>query len=322
MNDKNKGICERFEKLINSDLVVELLKNNNISIRDIVKAQDNFNSKIMNFLYVYLKLIDTNEFIIEDLKFFTEFCNTLQNESLNFIISKVTIARMQKIGMDEINIKNKILNELLHNRLYLHCTYEQNAKNIVEASNEELDTNLDTIISIFSMYGKGYLFKYARFDNGLFYYAGNFDYAATYCYTAPEWLYLLLGEAYVCRDKEAAFHKLNNCINNFDSDNNDFDSYNKKYIIDYFEKIWDYYNKVSNTPNILFFEGNNVDDKISFYWDSNESETNNLINLLDAISYINNRSTNKKIDNKLFKRISLPTLDKIINLNKQQIIKR
>lgn len=317
MNNKNKLICERFEEVMNSTFILELLNNNNLTLRDVVKAQDNLNSKIMNFLYIYLKLIDTNEFLIEDINFFIEFCNTSQNESLEAIISKIVVARMQKIGINEIDIKEKILTELLDNRLYIHCTYEENAKNIDNSSDEKLDIDLNMIISIFSMYGKERLFEYVRFDDGLFYYAGNFNYAATYCYTSPEWLYILLGDAYVCRNKEEAFQKLNNHIKNFDQ-------YYKNYVICCFEKIWAYYNKVSNKPNILFFEGNNVDDKndIYFSWNSNESESNNLTELLKAISFINNESTKHKIDSELFKRVSLPTLNEIIKLNNQQNLKR
>ena len=56
MNDKNRMVCERFEKVINSSFVIELLNSYNLSLRDLVKSQDNLNSKLMNFLYVYLKL--------------------------------------------------------------------------------------------------------------------------------------------------------------------------------------------------------------------------------------------------------------------------
>lgn len=314
---KSKVICERFEEVMNSSFILEILKCNNLSLRDIVKSQDNLNSKIMNFIYVYLKLINTNEFLKEDINFFIKFCNSSQNEYLEAIISKIVVARMQKIGINKINIKEKILTELLDNRLYIHCTFEENAKNIDHSSDKKLDIDLNKIITIFSMYGKERLFEYVRYDNGLFYYALNFDYAAVYCYTSPEWLYNLLGDAYVCRNKEEAFQKLNNYIKIFDL-------YYKNYVITCFENIWTYYNKSFNKPNILFFDGNNVDDKndIYFYWNSNESEINNLTKLLISISYINNKSTNQKIDIELFKRISLPTLNEISSLNTQQHLKR
>ncbi len=316
MKEKNKIICERFEKVMNSDFIIELLKSNNISLKDVVKTQDNLNSKLMNFIYVYLKLIDTNEFLEEDINLFVECCNIPQNDLIS-IISNIVVARMHKIGLNKENIKEKILTELLGNRLYIHCTYEESAKNIDNSSNEKLDIDLNKIISIFSMYGKERLFEYVRFDNGLFYYAGNFDYAAAYCYTSPEWLYILLGDAYISRNKEQSFQKLDNHIKNFDP-------YYKEYIMSCFEKIWTYYNKYSNKPNILFFEGNNVDDKndIYFYWHSNESEVNNLSDLLRSISYINNKSTKQKIDSELFKRVSLPALNEIASLNNQQNLKR
>lgn len=317
MNEKNKLTCERFEEVMNSDFVLELLKSNNLSLRDVVKTQDNLNSNIMNFIYVYLKLIDTNEYLKEDINLFVEFCNISQNEYLESIISKIVVTRMQKIGINERDIKEKILAELLDNRLYIHCTYEENAKSIENSSKEKLDIELNKIISIFSMYGKERLFEYVRFDNGLFYYAGNFDYAAAYCYTSPEWLYILLGDAYISRNKEEAFQKLNNHIKNFDPNY-------KNYVISCFEKIWAYYDKVSNKPNILFFEGNNVDNKndIYFDWNSNESDINNLTDLLQSISYINNKSTKQKINRELFKRVSLPTLYQISSLNNEQNLKR
>ena len=309
MNNKNKIVCERFEMVMNSDFMSELLKKSNSSVRDVIKAQDNFNSYIMNFLYVYLKLIDTNRYLIEDLKYFTELYDISRNESVCSITSKIIIMRLEKMGTSRIEIKNRILNELLDNRLYLYC--DNGIDNYIEE-------DLNKIISIFSLYGKERLFEYVKIDNELFHYLGNFNYGAYYCYTNPEWLYFLLGEAFICRDKKAAFSKLNDYIKNFDLAT-------KNYIINYFEKIWNYYNAPSNKPSLLFFEGNNVDnitDEIYFSWNSNRTDTNNLAELLSALSFINNKCTNKKVNPKLFKKVAMPELDKIVDLKRQRKLKR
>lgn len=251
---------------------------------------------------------------MEDINLFLQL--TDDEENLEEAISKIVVTRMMKNSLDYSLIRNCIMHELLENRLYLHCTYEESAKNICGCSDDYLDFHLDKIISLFSLYGKSRLLEYVRFDDGLFYYAGNFDYAAAYCYISPEWLYILLGDAYVLRDKEAAFRKLNHHIEKFSLSD-------KSYILRSFDKLWNYYDKVSNKPNILFFEGEIVDSKddIYFEWDAHKSAEDNLVELLSSISYINNRFTKSKIDARFFERVELPALNEIVN-DRESIIKR
>lgn len=314
MNDKNRKVCERFQEIMNSDFLKEILRNNNFSLKDVIRAQDNFNSKLMNFIYVYIKLVDFDEFLVEDINLFLQLANNEGN--LEETISKIVVTRMVKNGLDYSLIRNCIVHELLDNRLYLHCTYEESAKKICGCSIDQLDFDLDKIISLFSLYGKSRLFEYVRFDDGLFYYAGNFDYASAYCYSSPEWLYILLGDAYVLRDKEVAFQKLNHYIEGFGLSD-------KSYISRSFDRVWNYYDKVSNKPNILFFEGEIVDSKddIYFEWDIHKSEEDNLTELLSSLSYVNNRFTKSKVDTRFFERVELPALNEIVN-DRESIIKR
>ena len=312
MNNNNKLVCNRFEKIINSPFVLNILNKYNKSYEDVVKNKENINTKLMNFLFIYIKLIDIDEYIEEDINTFLEGNDTLEEMSLNSLISRIIVNRMKKLNLDNSSIKDKIITELLENRLYIHYDYKNNT-NQTEEEIKNIDKEINSFISVFSMYGLQKIFKSNVYNEKEFYYDTNFNNALFNSNVFPSWMYLLLGDSYIHKDKEESFKKINAITRKFDL-------CSKESALESYKKIWDYYEKYSYKTNIFVFEGKNINDinDIHFNWNPNLPETNNLEKLLNVSIKLNNQSTNKELNESMFKEIKLPSVDKLIRLNKEK----